>query len=116
MRSAIAREKNLWEDEHSRLMKRERNSWDDELARTQARLNEAIEYEKSQVASAQKTITSLRKEIEEIRSQNKELHKETTNAMLTARETVQQEHQDQLSSLRHQLVEERDMEVKISFI
>ena len=111
VRSAIAREKNLWEDEHSRLLKRERNSWDDELARTQARLNEAIEYEKSQVASAQKTICSLRKEVDEIRCQNKELHKEATSAMLTAREAVQQDHQDQLSSLRHQLVEERDLEV-----
>ena len=111
VRSAVAREKSLWEDEHSRIMKRERNNWDDELTRTQARLNEAIEYEKGQTVSAQKSINSLRKEIDEIRAQNKELHKEATNAMLTSREAVQQDHNEQLASLRHQLTEERDIEV-----
>merc|ERR550532_237664 len=111
VRSAVAREKTLWEEEHLRVMKRERNSWDDELTRTQARLNEAVEYEKEQTQSAHKTISALRREIEEIRSENKELHKEATNAMMTSREAVQNEYNEQMASLRLQLAEERDMEV-----
>ena len=111
VRSAITREKALWEEEHQRVMKRERNNWEDELNRTQARLNEAIEYEKGQTSSAQKTISSLRKEIDEIRSQNKELHREATDAMMTCREAVQAEHTEQMNTLRHQLTDERDMEV-----
>ena len=111
VRTAIAHERSNWEDEKVVLLRRERDNFDDELSRTVKRLQDAVDYEKNLLKQSQRHCAELKSEVEELRNENRKLHKEATDAYISARESTQREHSNELSNLREQLVSEHNREV-----
>ena len=111
VRTAVAHERSNWDDEKATILRRERDNFDDELSRTVKRLQDAVEYEKNLLKQSHRHCAELKTEVEELRNENRKLHKEATDAHITARESTQREHSNELTNLREQLVSEHNREV-----
>ncbi|XP_063724959.1 repetitive organellar protein-like isoform X2 [Symsagittifera roscoffensis] len=112
IKSTIHKERMFNDEEQSRLVSKEKQIFEDELKRVSSRLNDAIEYEKSQLAEMKTTNEKLKRELEN----SLEKHKADLHEMTAAHEgaigKLRNQHFQEIEQLRNRMTSERDTEVE----
>ena len=112
MKSTIHKERMFSDEEQQRLVSKEKQIFEDELKRVSSRLNDAIEYEKSQVAEMKSANDKLKRELEKTLDKHKCDIQDLNASNETAVGNLRNQHFQELEQLRQKLTQERDFEVE----
>ena len=111
LKSAVHKERAFSEEEQSRIISKEKHLYEDELKRVSSRLNDAIEYEKSQVCELKQANDKLKKEFEQTLEKHKHYVADLSSNQESAIEGLKNQHVVEVEQLRQRMAGERDNEV-----
>jgi len=112
MKSTIHKERMFSDEEQQRLVTKEKQIFEDELKRVSTRLNDAVEYEKSQVAEMKSANDKLKRELERTLEKHKSDMQEFTSQNETNIGNLRNQHFQEVEQLKHRMTQERDAEVE----
>ena len=112
IKSTIHKERMFNDEEQARIVSKEKQIYEDELKRVSSRLNDAIDYEKSQVAELKLANEKLKKELEKTLEKNKQDVCDLNASHETSVNLLKGQHLQELDQLRLRMTSERDAEVE----